>query len=256
MCWPLRIFQVRELVILKDLNRKKSSHADRQIGFGYAKLSKGVKEDVEMAAERYLGKRKELALGILLVDCRRDPSDDDRGVLAALYDMNLPILVVATKIDKMSSKNALENQLEKVRVGLGLPKGQPFCISSVTGEGVKQLWTIINDACEDKIEELREQMEKGDRKSMDDSAEAYGNIQLDEYGNFIEEESTDEGLEWIQSFAYYDDSKESVKPKQNLSDEALMKMKENEARQAAENEAQKVRNLKKVARKMQRKGEL
>ena len=39
-------------------------------GFGYAKLSKDVKESVEMAAERYLGKRRELALGILLVDIR------------------------------------------------------------------------------------------------------------------------------------------------------------------------------------------
>ena len=39
-------------------------------GFGYAKLSKDVKESVEMAAETYLGKRRELALGILLVDIR------------------------------------------------------------------------------------------------------------------------------------------------------------------------------------------
>ena len=77
-------------------------------GFGYAKLSKEVKESVEMAAERYLGKRKELALGILLVDVRRVPSDDDRAVLTALYDMGVPILVVATKIDKIGSKNMLE----------------------------------------------------------------------------------------------------------------------------------------------------
>jgi hypothetical protein len=35
-----------------------------------------------------------------------------------------------------------------------------------------------------------------------------------------------------------------------------MKMKENEDMQAAENEAQKVKNLKKVVRKMQREGKL
>jgi GTP-binding protein EngB required for normal cell division len=61
-------------------------------------------------SDRYLLliKRKELALGILLVDVRRVPSDDDRAVLTALYDMGVPILVVATKIDKIGSKNMLE----------------------------------------------------------------------------------------------------------------------------------------------------
>ena len=36
-------------------------------GFGYAKLSKEVQESVQQAAERYLGNRQELVLGILLV---------------------------------------------------------------------------------------------------------------------------------------------------------------------------------------------
>ena len=232
-------------------------------GFGYAKLSKGVKESVELAAERYLGKRKELALGILLVDVRRVPSDDDRAVLAALYDMDVPLLVVATKIDKIGSTNMLEKQLEEVRVGLGLPVGQPFCISSVTGVGIKQLWSIIMDACEDKVDELREEVESGgNKKRSEDDAEEYGNIKLDEDGNFLDDEIADEGYEWIQSFAYHDDSTDadssgsSNTNQQQISEEARMKMKENEDMQAAENETQKVKNLKKVVRKMQREGKL
>ena len=70
-------------------------------GFGYAKLSKETKESVEEAAERYLGKRRELALGVLLVDSRRVPNADDRAVLAALYDIGVPLIVVATKSDKL-----------------------------------------------------------------------------------------------------------------------------------------------------------
>lgn len=233
-------------------------------GFGYAKLSKGVKESVEMAAERYLGKRRELALGILLVDVRRVPSDDDRAVLAALYDMGVPLLVVATKVDKLKS-NALSNQLEEVRVGLGLPEGQPFCVSSVSGVGIKQLWTIILDACEDKVDELREKMETGGKKIAEEDAEAYGNIQLDDEGNFIDDEIEDEGFEWIQSFAYHDDSKtvfgaqkEGTGPASvdRISEESKRKMKENEDMQIAQNEALKVRNLKKAARKLQREGKL
>jgi GTP-binding protein len=75
-------------------------------GFGYAKLSKQVQESVQLAAERYLSRRKHLALGVLLVDIRRTPSDDDRAVLAALYDLGIPLLVVATKLDKVTSKSA------------------------------------------------------------------------------------------------------------------------------------------------------
>jgi len=231
-------------------------------GFGYAKLSKGVKASVEMAAERYLGKRRELALGILLVDVRRVPSDDDRAVLAALYDMDVPLLVVATKIDKIGSTNMLEKQLEEVRVGLGLPVGQPFCISSVTGVGIKQLWSIIMDACEDKVDELREEVESGGKKkTSEDDAEAYGNVQLDEDGNFLDDDVADEGYEWIQSFAYHDDddtkdSSSRDSKQQEISEESRMKMKENEDMQAAENEAQKVKNLRKVVRKMQRDGKL
>jgi len=76
-------------------------------GFGYAKLSKEPKSQVEAAAESYLAKRHELALAVLLVDARRVPSADDRAVLAALYDLNVPLCVVATKVDKLGP-----NQME------------------------------------------------------------------------------------------------------------------------------------------------
>lgn len=235
-------------------------------GFGYARLSKDTKESVETAAERYLGKRKELALGILLVDLRRIPSDDDRAVLAALYDMGVPIVVVATKKDKISSRNQLLSQMEEVRVGLGLPIGQPLCISSKTGEGVKQLWGIIMDACEDRVLELREGIEKGAKAgaASDEEPESYGTIQLDKEGRFMEEDEQDvgmEGYEWVQNFAYYDndDTDEKKKEKKNyggVSEEAQAKMRENEKKQAELNQSQKVKNLKKVARKMQRQGKL
>lgn len=129
-------------------------------GFGYAKLSKETKEMVMQAAENYLGKRKELMLGILLVDIRRVPSEDDRAVLAALFDMGVPIMVVATKVDKLS-KTQEEESLRIIQEGLGLPEGQPFSVSSVTGQGIKGLWRIIMEACEGGVAELKAKMEQG-----------------------------------------------------------------------------------------------
>lgn len=128
-------------------------------GFGYAKLSKEVKESVQKAAEYYLDKRKELMLGILLVDIRRAPSNDDRAVLAALFDQGVPIVVVATKVDKVSTQDR-EQCLEIIRDGLGLPDGQPLSVSSTTGEGTRDLWKIISEACEAGVDEFKQKYDK------------------------------------------------------------------------------------------------
>ena len=97
-------------------------------GFGYAKLSKETKI-VEEDAERYLGKQCELGLGVLLVHSCRTPSADDRAVLAALFDMDMPLVVVATKLDKLKGSE-VESAMRTIREGLGLPDGQP--LSAVT----------------------------------------------------------------------------------------------------------------------------
>jgi len=214
-------------------------------GFGYAKLSKGVKEAVETTAERYLGKRRELALGILLVDIRRTPSDDDRNILAALYDMKVPLVVVATKVDKLRSKHLLPIALEEVRVGLGLPVGQPLCVSSVSGDGIKELWRIILDGCEEMVEEWREEVENGGLSN---------NEVLDS-----DDLEYDQGYEWAHTrgsnvpLDLYDDENGAGS---HLSEESRRKIKENEVMQTSASEAMKLRNLKKVAREMQRKGKL
>jgi len=160
-------------------------------GFGYAKLSKGTKESVQEAAEQYLGKREELVLGILLVDSRRTPSEDDRIVLAALFDMGLPILVVATKVDKLN-KNEVDGQLEQIRLGLGLPEGQPFSISSVTGEGTKALWNLIMEASENGIEEIGMKLQRGGGNDESDSEQL-----LDDDDD--DERMYNQGYDWIQA---------------------------------------------------------
>jgi GTP-binding protein len=141
-------------------------------GFGYAKLSKEVKESVQKAAEHYLDKRKELMLGILLVDIRRAPSNDDRAVLAALFDQGVPIVVVATKVDKVSVQER-EQCLEIIRDGLGLPDGQPLSVSSTTGEGTRDLWKIILEACEAGVDEFKQKYDKDSalEKAEDDLEE-------------------------------------------------------------------------------------
>ena len=231
-------------------------------GFGYAKLSKEVKEAVQLAAERYLGKRDELALGILLVDARREPSEDDRVVLAALYDMGVPLVVVATKVDKLANSE-VDSSLEIIRRGLGLPHGQPLCVSSVTGEGTKELWKIILEACEVRVEEIRDKLERAGKKK-DQAAEELETVPLNNEGYPLlfddgEDLVYDQGFDWVHDSAvmYGGDSEDYEEE-----EEEAGKGNENEEKEGFDDmnydnkEAYKLKNLKKRVRDMERRGEI
>lgn len=170
-------------------------------GFGYAKLSKETKQSVQDTAENYLAKRKELALGVLLVDSRRTPTMDDKAVLAALYDMGLPLMVVATKVDKFSTQAKVDEALAVINKELGLPKGQPLCISCVTGTGIRDLWRIIMEACEGHVGELKNKAEKGESQEP-------GPGDSDEVEYYDDEEDGEiaysQGYDWIQGSVMYE----------------------------------------------------
>ena len=243
-------------------------------GFGYAKLSKETKESVEEAAERYLGKRRELALGILLVDSRRIPSEDDRVVLAALFDMGVPIVVAATKSDKLKA-NEIDSAMKSIREGLGLPEGQPLRVSGVTGEGVKDLWRIILDACETRIGELKTAIEEGRDDggvlrvlSEENDTDDFYDDEYEEGGTeeayFDDDEDVvyDQGYDWVQNESsnilsgeqdfdddFYDDEDAFI-------DDSDATFDWNEQKKQSEKEFMKLKNLRKVVKDMEQRGEI
>ena len=244
-------------------------------GFGYAKLSKETKESVEEAAEKYLGKRRELALGVLLVDSRRVPNADDRAVLAALYDMGVPLIVVATKSDKLKGSE-VESAMESIRDGLGLPENQPLRVSGVTGEGVRNLWSIILDACETRIDELKLALEEGrddggvmrmlgeDETEEDDWFSDDGDEDDEVEEDFEDDEDIyyDQGFDWVQGETeedsefdnnFYDNDNGYV---ENHDDNDTEGANWNEEMQRQENEAMKLKNLNRQVDEMQRRGEI
>ncbi|KAL9185370.1 hypothetical protein ACHAXT_003147 [Thalassiosira profunda] len=244
-------------------------------GFGYAKLSKETKESVEEAAERYLGKRRELALGVLLVDSRRVPNADDRAVLAALFDMGVPLIVVATKSDKLKASE-LDSAMSTIREGLGLPDGQPLRVSGVTGEGVKDLWRIILDACETRVDELKLAIEEGRddggvmRVALDEESE--GDDFYDGYkdgeedgGAFEDDEDVeyDMGYDWIQGESVSnvgegagDFNDDFYEGDEFVEDEDTEEEDWNAHMQQMEKESFKLSNLKQRVDDMERRGEI
>jgi GTP-binding protein len=113
-------------------------------GYGFAQVSKAEKEKWGKMIEEYLTQRKELSLVILLVDIRHPPSKDDQAMYEWLLHYQLPIMVVATKADKIS-KNQQQKHLKIIKDTLGLVPEIPLIAhSSETKVGKEEIWKIID----------------------------------------------------------------------------------------------------------------
>ena len=106
-------------------------------GYGYAKISKERKADWKPLIEGYL-KTPVLAGVVQLLDIRRDPSEDDMAMLDFLAELELPTIVVLTKLDKLPRLAAAE-RVAAIRKDLSLEPDQTIPFSSSTGEGRDEL---------------------------------------------------------------------------------------------------------------------
>ena len=113
-------------------------------GYGYARVSKDKKSEWRPMIESYLRRTTQLRGIVLLLDIRREPSDDDRAMLDFLAEMEVPAIVALTKKDKLSKAAALEQAAMISRV-LGLPSEQIIPFSSHTGEGRLELLGAITE---------------------------------------------------------------------------------------------------------------
>lgn len=109
-------------------------------GYGYAKVSKKQREEFGEMIQDYLETRAYLKGLILLIDGRHEPTPDDIAMYDYAQYLNLPILLVATKMDKIK-KNAFNKTEAAFRKHLNLNKDNvtflPF--SSVTKLNVDQV---------------------------------------------------------------------------------------------------------------------
>ncbi len=107
-------------------------------GYGYAKISKERKADWRPLIESYLKLTPQLRGIVLLLDIRREPSDDDREMLDFLAEVEIPTIVAVTKADKLNSA-AIDAQVSLLAKQLGLSEDQVIPFSSRTGAGRTEL---------------------------------------------------------------------------------------------------------------------
>lgn len=108
-------------------------------GYGYAKSSKTERARWGRFIQNYLNDRKELAGVIQLVDMRHEAMESDKEMIQWLQHYQVPMLVVATKGDKIA-RGHWPKHLKQLRQGLGLQPEIPLlAFSAQTGQGRDQL---------------------------------------------------------------------------------------------------------------------
>ncbi|AFS40722.1 MAG: ribosome biogenesis GTP-binding protein YihA/YsxC [Leuconostoc gelidum] len=113
-------------------------------GYGYAKVSKKQREEFGHMIEEYITSRKQLRGVVSLVDARHEPSDDDVSMYEWLHYYNIPILIVATKSDKIS-KSKFNKYASNIKQTLGFNEDESDFqfFSSETKYGKDQVWKWI-----------------------------------------------------------------------------------------------------------------
>lgn len=112
-------------------------------GYGYARVSKTMRQDWGKMAEEYLAERSELALFVQLIDARHEPTALDKQLNEWLLFNGKTPIAVATKADKLS-RNELEKSLKTAR-GI-FSNTKIIAYSAQTGVGRDELWGEINRA--------------------------------------------------------------------------------------------------------------
>lgn len=112
-------------------------------GYGYARVSKTQKLQWQKMIEKYLKERQQLKGVILLLDIRHEPGENDKQMKDWLAQLEIPILVIATKSDKIS-RGARNKHTSAIRKTLNLP-GLPLCFSAETGEGVEEVLEALEE---------------------------------------------------------------------------------------------------------------
>lgn len=113
-------------------------------GYGYARVSKAARASWRPLIEGYLRQTQMLRGLVLLLDVRRDPSDDDRQMLGFLAERGLPVMVAITKIDKLTA-GAAAQRVEEISAALGLDPEQVIPFSATTGAGRDELAAALVD---------------------------------------------------------------------------------------------------------------
>lgn len=112
-------------------------------GYGYAKVSKSERDAWGKMIETYITSREQLKAVLLIVDLRHPPSKDDVLMYDFLKHYGIPVIIIATKADKIP-KSKWQKHMKITKETLELkPEDSIILFSSETGEGKDKAWSVM-----------------------------------------------------------------------------------------------------------------
>lgn len=130
----INFFAINEKISLVDLP-----------GYGFAKVPQSVKKDWGDMIEAYLRERQSLCLVVLILDIRRDPSDDDLSLRDWLEHYRIPYLYVMTKSDKLSNNQAISRRRAIEKMLQVSSEKKPILFSAITQKGKNDIWAFLEN---------------------------------------------------------------------------------------------------------------
>ena len=117
-------------------------------GYGFAKVSAAEKARWGKLMEDYFAAGR-IDLGVMIVDYRHPPTNNDITMAQWFMDSGCPFVVVANKMDKLK-KSELEPNLKIIRQDLGISDDTPIIpFSAEKGNGRDELIKLILAAAEE-----------------------------------------------------------------------------------------------------------
>lgn len=114
-------------------------------GYGYAKVSKELKEGFSKLADDYFTSGRKIDLVLHLIDIRHEPSKEDIGMLEYLNSSSIPYFVIFTKCDKFSRQQLMKRLKELEEIFDFAEDANIYAVSSMAKSGIEDLRKGISD---------------------------------------------------------------------------------------------------------------
>lgn len=112
-------------------------------GYGYAKISKEQLIRFGQMMEDYFSGREQKKGLVIIVDARHKPTSDDLMMIDFARFYQIPIAVVATKMDKLK-RSQMHKQIKLIRETLELNADEPlFPFSAEKKQGMDAVWNYL-----------------------------------------------------------------------------------------------------------------
>lgn len=118
-------------------------------GYGFAQVPISTKKQWGPMVERYLKEREALKVILFLFDIRRMPNNDDRQFLEWVAHYEKAMILVFTKVDKVS-KNEKKANADKILEALDSENIHHVFYSATKNVGRKELQAMLIDAIKDE----------------------------------------------------------------------------------------------------------